>query len=244
MLRYLHLGTGNYNAVTARLYTDLGLLVSNEKLGGDASELFNYLTGYAVDHHFEKLMVAPFNIRQRMTELIEREIQHKEEKHEARLIFKMNALEDPEMIALLYRAAHAGVKVDLLVRGICCLRPGIPGLSENIRVISIIGRYLEHSRIYWFLNGGSPQVFLGSADLMPRNLSHRVEVIFPVEDKKLVRTIRDEILEVYLQDRYSARELHADGTYVRLRGNDAHAPNAQTTFMQRHSVAVATEPLT
>jgi polyphosphate kinase len=139
MRRYLHLGTGNYNAVTARLYTDLGLLISDEVIGADATELFNYLTGYSAEQHFQKLMVAPFTIRQRMTELIEREIRHKEKGHDAHLIFKMNALEDPGMIELLYKAARAGVKMDLFVRGTCCLRPGIPGLSENVRVISIIG---------------------------------------------------------------------------------------------------------
>lgn len=243
--RYLHLGTGNYNAVTARLYTDLGLLISDEHLGADAGELFNYLTGYSVDHHFQKLMVAPFTIRPRMTELIEREIQHKEQGNEARMIFKMNALEDPEMIRLLYRASSAGVKVDLFVRGICSLRPGISGVSENITVTSIIGRYLEHSRIYYFLNGGSEQVFLGSADLMPRNLNRRVEVIFPVESRRLVRHIRDEILEVYLEDRARARQLQADGTYVRLRADgDGNAFDAQKTFMEKHSRQISVQSLT
>lgn len=245
MRRYLHLGTGNYNAVTARLYTDLGLLISDEAIGSDATELFNYLTGYSVDHHFQKLMVAPFTIRERMTELIEREITHQEQGQETHLIFKMNALEDSGMIELLYKASRAGVKIDLFVRGICCLRPGIPGLSENIRVISIIGRYLEHSRIYYFRNAGKEEVYLGSADLMPRNLNRRVEVIFPVENRHLVRHLRNDILEIYLRDRATARQLQADGTYVRLRDeNNNDGLNAQTTFMEKHSQATAAEPLT
>jgi polyphosphate kinase len=229
--RYLHLGTGNYNPVTARLYTDLGLLTSNEQIAADASHFFNALTGYAARQDPQKLLVAPVNMRERLGELIHREIEHQKGGRTGRLIFKMNALEDPPMIRLLYQASQAGVKVDLLVRGICCLRPGVPGVSENIRVISIVGRFLEHSRIYYFQNGGAEEVYLGSADLMRRNLSHRVEIIFPVENSRLVRRLK-EILDVYLADQAKARFLQTDGTYTRSPLQKAPlAPSAQVTFM-------------
>ncbi len=229
--RYVHMGTGNYNSVTARLYTDLRLLTSNEQIAADATHFFNALTGYAAKQEPQKLLVAPANMRERLVELIRREIEHQKAGRPARLIFKMNALEDPPMIRLLYQASQAGVKVDLLVRGICCLRPGVPGVSENIRVISIVGRFLEHSRIYYFGNGGDEEVYLGSADLMRRNLSHRVEIIFPVANPRLVGRLK-QILEVYLSDKSKARHLKADGSYVR--SPDQKAPlalNAQESFI-------------
>lgn len=213
--RYVHLGTGNYNPVTAHTYTDLGLFTADEEIGADATDLFNYLTGYSSKKNYRKLLVAPINLRQRLQELIRREIEHQQRSGNGHLLFKFNALEDPEMVRLLYEASQAGVKVDLLVRSICCLRPGIPEVSDNIRVISIVGRFLEHTRIYYFHNGGSDEMFLGSADLMSRNLIRRVEVLFPVEDRRLVRYLRDHVLEVYLADNVKARAMQPDGTYLR-----------------------------
>jgi polyphosphate kinase len=215
MRRYVHLGTGNYNPGTARAYTDLSLFTCDDQIGLDATDLFNYLTGYSAKTEFRKLLVAPLSLRQGLESLIRREIALAKQGTPGHLILKMNALEDPEMIKLLYRASQAGVKVDLLVRGLCCLRPGVPGVSDHIRVKSIIGRFLEHSRIYYFRNGGRDEVYMGSADLMPRNLNRRVEIIFPVQDGSLVRRIRDEILDVYLADNVNAHEISEDGVYVR-----------------------------
>ena len=216
MRRYVHMATGNYNAVTARFYTDLGFITADEEIGADATDLFNYLTGYSAKTKFRKLLVAPLNLRARLEEMIEREIElHKVHKN-GHLIFKMNALEDQPMIELLYRASQAGVKIDLLVRGICCLRPGMPGISETIAVTSVVGRFLEHSRIFYFHNNGKEEVFMGSADLMPRNLNRRVEVVFPVEDPKLIKRVKKEILATYMSDNVKARRLESDGTYVRV----------------------------
>lgn len=216
MRRYMHLGTGNYNAVTAHLYTDLGMFTCDPEIGEDVTDLFNYLTGYSEKKDYRKLLVAPIDLRQRIAALIEREIAHSRAGRPARLIFKVNGLVDRQMIRLLYEASHAGVRVDLLVRGVCCLRPGIPGISENIRVTSIVGRFLEHSRVFFFENAGAHEVYLGSADLMPRNLNERVETVFPVSDPELVRTLREDILELYLRDNVKARRMHADGSYERV----------------------------
>jgi len=185
MRRYVHMGTGNYNPLTARMYTDLSLFTCDEQIGADATDLFNYLTGYSAKTDFRKLLVAPVSLRRGLEALIVREIEVARQSGTGHLIFKMNALEDSEMIKLLYRASQAGVRVDLLVRGLCCLRPGIPGISDRIEVSSAVGRFLEHSRIYYFGNGGHEEVFLGSADLMPRNLNRRVEIVFPVESPSL-----------------------------------------------------------
>lgn len=214
--RYVHLGTGNYNASTARLYTDLGLLTCREDIGADVSDLFNYLTGYSRQRHYRKLLVAPVNLRDRMCALINREIAVHQEQGNGHLIFKMNSLVDREIIDTLYAAAQVGVQVDLIVRGMCRLKPMVSGLSESIRVRSIVGTFLEHSRIYYFHNGGSEEVYLGSADLMERNLDRRVEQIFPVEDPLLLRYVRDNLLEVYLQDNVRAWVLHPDGRYLRV----------------------------
>jgi polyphosphate kinase len=211
--RYVHLGTGNYNPTTARLYTDLSLFTADEQIGADVTDLFNYVTGYSAKNDFHKLLVAPINLRQRLEALIRREIEHASKGEHAQIIFKMNALEDPGMIRLLYEASQAGVRVDLLVRGICCLRPGIPGVSDNIRVTSIVGRFLEHSRIYYFTNGGREEIFLGSADLMGRNLNHRVELLFPVENKRLLKRLREDILQTYLADNRNARNMLPDGSF-------------------------------
>lgn len=218
--RYVHLATGNYNHFTSNIYEDIGIFTSDEAIGADATDLFNFLTGYSAQTEYRKLLVAPVNLRQKMEALIHREIDHAKKGTAARLIFKMNAIVDPQMIQLLYKASQAGVKVDLLVRGMCCLRPGVKGLSENIRVISIVGRYLEHSRIYYFHNNGQNEIYLGSADLMQRNLNHRVEVVFPVEKPEHIRHLRDNVLAPYFHDNTRARLMNPDGTYTRQKTKD------------------------
>ncbi len=233
---YLHLATGNYNVVTAHAYTDLGMFTARPELTADAIDLFNYLTGYSAKRDYQRLLVAPVNLRERFEALVKREIKQHEQDGKGRLIFKMNALVDPGMIRLLYRASQAGVKIDLLVRGICCLKPGISGVSDTIRVTSIVGRFLEHSRIFYFRNGGKEEVYLGSADLMPRNLNRRVELLFPVEDADLLRRIRDEILDVYLKDNAKARRMNPDGTYKRVgRGSADRMINSQEVLLGRRA---------
>ncbi|MHB1018056.1 MAG: polyphosphate kinase 1 [Coriobacteriia bacterium] len=214
--RYVHIGTGNYNTVTATLYTDLGLLTCDDKMGEDASALFNLVTGYARTNNYRRFMVAPVELREGISRLIRREIDHARTGGEGEIIMKMNSLVDQRLIMLLYEASQAGVKIDLLVRGVCCLRPGVAGVSENIRVTSIVGRFLEHSRLYWFGNAGSPEVLIGSADLMPRNLDRRIEVLAPVRDSRLIKRIREEILGTYLRDTVKQRVMQSDGTYVRV----------------------------
>jgi polyphosphate kinase len=238
--RYLHLGTGNYNVVTARLYTDLDLFTCDETMGQDATELFNFLTGFSRSRDYKKLLVGPINLRERFEALLEREIEHQLAGRGGRLVFKMNSLVDRKMIAILYRASQAGVKVDLLVRGMCSLRPGIPGVSDNIRVTSIVGRFLEHSRIFWFRNGGDEQVLVGSADLMSRNLNRRVEILFHVEDPVIVRRLRDDILEIYLRDNVKARHMQADGSYVHAHPADGEeALDSQAWFIEHAADRVA-----
>jgi polyphosphate kinase len=229
--RYVHLGTGNYNPATARVYTDFGFLTSNEHIAEDATYFFNSLTGYSKKNEPRELLVAPVNLRRRMEALILREIALQEKGEPGQLIFKMNALEDPKMIRLLYRASQAGVKVDLLVRGLCCLRPGFNGVSDNIRVTSIVGRFLEHSRIYYFRNGGAEEIYLGSADLMRRNLSHRVEIIFPVRNAKLLQRLKD-ILGIQLADKKKSHQLQSDGCYLRSsESQDANAVDSQLLLL-------------
>ncbi|MDB5076811.1 MAG: Polyphosphate kinase [Chloroflexi bacterium] len=234
--RYVHMGTGNYNATTARMYTDFGLITSRPEVGADASDLFNYLTGYSGQATFRRLLVGPVSLRPSFLERIEREIACHAKTGDGRLIFKMNSLVDPEMIQALYRASQAGVRVDLLVRGVCCLRPGIPGVSVNIRVTSIVGRFLEHSRIYFFNNCGDEEIYLGSADLMPRNLDRRVETLFPIEDPSLRAFLRGDVLEVYMRDTVNARELHADGSYTRVTPKPDEPPfDSQAYFLAQAS---------
>ncbi len=229
--RYVHLGTGNYNATTARIYTDLGLLTCNEAIGADTSDLFNFLTGYSRQRHYRKLLVAPLSLRERLTALIEREIAYARSGRSGQLIFKTNAVVDPTMIDLLYQAAQAGVQIDLIARGICCLRPGVPGLSESIRVRSVVGRFLEHSRIYYFANAGAPEVYLGSADLMQRNLDRRVETLFPLEDPAMIAHVHEQLLMVYLNDNTRARILLPDGSYRRARPENGATPiDSQALF--------------
>ncbi len=214
--RYVHIGTGNYNPTTARFYTDLSYFTCRPEFGEDASALFNLLTGYSQGHGWKKLTIAPMHLADRLIALIDRERQHAEAGRPARIIAKMNALVDPNAISALCAASQAGVKIDLIVRGICCLRPGIPGISDNIRVISIVDKYLEHSRITYFQNGDQPEVFLASADWMPRNFRRRVEIMCPIEDPRLQNRIVDGILSVGLLDNVKARVLQPDGTYKRV----------------------------
>ena len=213
--RYTHLATGNYNPTTARIYEDIGIFTCDEAIGADATNLFNYLTGYSNQVQYQKLLVAPVNLRQGVDALIRREIEHAHNGLKGHIIIKVNSIADRHMIALLYEASRAGVRVELLVRGICCLRPGLPGISENITVTSIVGRYLEHSRIFYFLNDGHEEIYLGSADLMERNLNHRVEVVFPIENPETIRFLRNEVLENYLRDNERARLMQTNGHYKR-----------------------------
>jgi len=214
--RYIHLATGNYNAITAQIYEDIGMFTCDEDIGADATDLFNFLTGYSAKKDYRKLFVAPIKLREEMEALINREIEHQKNGQEGRLIFKMNSLVDAGMIRLLYQASQAGIKIDLIVRGICCLRPGVLGVSDNIRVISVVGRFLEHSRIYYFRNAGKEEIYLGSADLMPRNINRRVEVLFPIQDPGIVRYLRDNLLETYLIANRKVREMQSDGTYTTI----------------------------
>lgn len=231
--RYVHLGTGNYNAATARIYEDLGLLTCNQEICDDVTLLFNSLTGYSRQAHYRQLLVAPIGLRRGLNEHIEREIRLHEEHGNGRLIFKFNSLTDPEIISLLYKASRAGVEIDLVIRGICCLRPGIPGISENIRVRSLVGRFLEHSRVYYFGNNGNPEILLGSADLMQRNLNNRVEVLFPIEHRYIRDALYENMLRPVLADNVNAHELNADGCYHRVQNDDPDMPvmDSQSWFI-------------
>ncbi|HEY9904460.1 MAG TPA: polyphosphate kinase 1 [Candidatus Sericytochromatia bacterium] len=236
--RYVHVGTGNYNPKTARIYTDLGLLSCREELGADLTDLFNFLTGYSRQRSYRKLMVAPVNLRDRFLFLIRREIEHCHRGFSGRLVAKMNALVDPQIITTLYEASQAGVQIDLIVRGMCCLRPGVEGISENIRVISIVGRYLEHSRIYYFHNHGQEEVYIGSADWMTRNLDRRVEAVVPVEDPEIVKDLQ-EILGVMLADNRQAWDLQPDGRYIQRHPTD----NAKEQCSQKILMEMAAQHL-
>jgi len=213
--RYMHLGTGNYNPFTSKIYTDLGLLTSNHEIGEDATHVFNYLTGYSNKREFNHLLVAPVSLRSGLEKLIEREIEHARQGRPSGMIFKVNSVADQKVITKLYEASKAGVKQDLIIRGICCLRPGVEGVSEKIRVRSIIGRFLEHSRIYYFENGGKPEIYCGSADLMERNLSRRVEILFPVIDQEILDHLKQN-LDLMLSDNTLTFNLQQDGSYRRI----------------------------
>ncbi|MEO0014500.1 MAG: polyphosphate kinase [Cyanobacteriota bacterium] len=223
--RYVHIGTGNYNPKTAKLYTDLSLFSCREDLGADLTDLFNFLTGYSRQKSYRKLLVAPVNLRERMIEMINREAENCRQGKTGRIVVKMNSLVDQPVIQALYEAAQAGVEIDLIIRGICCLRPGLPKISENIRVISIIGRFLEHSRIFYFHNNGEEEIYIGSADWMTRNLSRRVEAVTPIESPEIFRDLQ-EILGVMLADNRKAWELQSDGSFIQRKphkGEDAHS---------------------
>ncbi|MBR8838752.1 MAG: polyphosphate kinase 1 [Stigonema ocellatum SAG 48.90 = DSM 106950] len=229
--RYVHIGTGNYNQKTARIYTDLGLFSCREDLGADVTDVFNFLTGYSRQKSYRQLLVAPVNMRDRFDAFIRREIEHVQNGMNGRIVAKMNSLVDPQIIALLYEASRAGVQIDLIVRGVCCLRPGLKEISENIRVISIVGRFLEHSRIFYFHNNGQEEIYIGSADWMPRNLDRRVEVITPVQDSEIAKDLQ-EILGIMLADNRQTWELQPDGSYIQRRPCD-ECPEAssQKDFM-------------
>jgi len=229
--RYVHMSTGNYNDTTAALYTDMGYLTTREPFGYDASSLFNVLTGYAQPPAWKTIAFSPINLRQSFIEWIQQEIRYAERSMEARIIAKMNSLVDPEMIRALYQASIAGVEIDLIVRGICCLKPGIPGLSERIRVRSVVGRYLEHTRVFSFHNGGDTRVLLSSADWMPRNLDRRVEILFPIEEQSLKERV-GAILDLYMRDTIKAREMQSDGTYTRVDRRGKPRVNAQMELYQ------------
>ena len=214
---YVHIATGNYTPTSSSTYTDLGLFTADKEIGEDATEFFNYLTGYSKQENYRRLMISPVNLREKLTSLIERETANAKAGRVSRIIAKLNRLADPNIIQALYDASAAGVEIDLIVRGICMLRPGVPGLSENIRVRSIIGRFLEHSRVFYFANDGNEEVYIGSADWMPRNLNRRIEVVCPVNDPRLRKYLRDEVLQTYLRDNVNARELQPGGSYERVR---------------------------
>jgi polyphosphate kinase len=232
LVRYVHLATGNYNPATSRIYTDLGLLTTDEEIGAEITNLFNFLTGYSVFAGYKSLLVAPVNMRGEFLRLIEREIHNCKDKKPARIIVKINSLTDVEIINELYRASQAGVEVDLIVRGICILRPGIEGLSENIRVRSIVGRFLEHSRIFYFANGGDDEeIYIGSADWMRRNIDRRVEVVSPVKDENIRQYLKESVLESYLRDTINARILQPDGSYSKILNDDSEPFDAQMFFV-------------
>jgi polyphosphate kinase len=230
--RYVHLSTGNYNPVTSRIYTDIGFFTSDPDFGADASDLFNYLTGYSRQVRYRKLLVAPVSLRKSLIELVRREIIHQQAGRPSGITAKFNGFTDTGMIEEFYAASREGVPIDLIVRGICCLRPGVPGMSETIRVVSIVGRFLEHSRVYRFVNGGMEQFYLGSADLMNRNLDRRVEVLFPIEDEKLKDRLLREVLEPSLSDNVKIRRLQPDGTYLRPRNTDEKIFNLQEYLLK------------
>lgn len=211
--RYAHIASGNYNPTTSCTYTDVGLFTADEQIGADATELFNYLTGCSRQTDYRRLFVAPVTLRSQITTLIDREIENQRAGRPARIVAKFNRLADKQMIMKFYEASQAGVKIDLIIRGICMLRPGVPGLSESISVRSVVGRFLEHSRVFYFENGGKEELYIGSADLMSRNLKHRIEVLAPVRDRQIKNYLKDEVLATYLRDTVKARELQADGTY-------------------------------
>ncbi|HEY9799838.1 MAG TPA: polyphosphate kinase 1 [Leptolyngbyaceae cyanobacterium] len=245
MRRYVHIGTGNYNPKTARLYTDLGLFSCREELGADITDLFNFLTGYSRQKSYREVLVAPVNMRDRFLELIRREITNVQNGSSGRIVAKMNSLVDPQIIATLYEASRAGVQIDLIIRGICCLRPGVKDISENIRVISIVGRFLEHSRIYYFHNNAQEEIYIGSADWMRRNLDRRVEVITPIRDADIAKDLQ-EILGILLADNRQAWDLQSDGSYIQRRpGEDCPETNSQITLMNMalRSTGIATNIL-
>ena len=237
---YCHLATGNYNPVTARLYTDLAVFTADPQINNDVTNLFHSLTGYAALPRFKKIAAAPLNLRETLTRLVNREIKNAKAGKTARIRLKMNSLVDPDMILLLYKASRAGVPIELNVRGICCLRPGVPGVSENITVDSIVGRFLEHSRVYYFENGGQPKVYLSSADWMPRNLNRRVEILFPVEDADNIQRIIG-ILDAIQRDNHNRRRLHSDGTYERIKPRQNETRFSSQRFYREEAIQESKE---
>jgi polyphosphate kinase len=234
MRRYVHVGTGNYNRLTARVYTDIGLFTARADFGHDASELFNYLTGFSKKTKYKRLSVAPFSLHEKLLALIDRETQKAREGKPAAIVAKMNALVDSSVIKALYRASQAGVPIDLSVRGICCLRPGVPGVSVGITVSSVVGRFLEHSRVFAFGAGEEQEIYISSADWMPRNFYRRVEIMTPILDDKAKEKLRQEVLEPIKSDNCRARDLQSDGSYVRRRPPAGEAAcDTQLTVLER-----------
>jgi polyphosphate kinase len=233
LVTYTHLSSGNYNVSTAKQYCDISFLTVNKELGEDVSELFNALTGYYGQRKYKYLLVAPATLKKALIKKIDNEIKIHETSGNGHIIMKANGLIDQDIIASLYRASNAGVKVDLNIRGLCCLRPGIPEVSKNIRVISIVDRFLEHSRIYYFANNGNPEMYMGSSDMMPRNLLARIEVLFPVLDKQLMNSIKDNILDIHFADNVKAKELKEDGTYVPVK-KEGKALRSQQWFIEHN----------
>ena len=233
--RYVHTSTGNYNVETARAYTDLGLFTADPGVAADVSAIFNGLTGYSTQHEFHRLVVAPRHLRATLKRLVDREAAHARAGRRAHIVIKVNAVTDDAMIRAFYRASQAGVTIDLLVRGTCSLRPGVPGISERIRVRSIVGRFLEHSRVYWFANGGAEEMFIGSADVMERNLGRRVETLIPVRDERLLRHVRDVVLDAYLKDSHRSMALDASGTYTRVPPGPDGRFNAQEFLLRYYA---------
>ncbi len=229
--RYLHLGTGNYNHITAHSYEDFGFFTCDPEIGADATDLFNYLTGYSAIQKFRKLLVAPITLRENLSNLILNEIEIQKNGGKGYMILKMNALVDQKIIKLLYLASQTGVKIDLIVRGISCIKPGIPGVSENIRVISVLGKYLEHSRVYYFYNNRKPIMFVGSADLMPRNLNNRIEVLFPISNTDQIKNLKNKVLEIYLKKNIRAWSLNSDGLYEWITEDPENALDVQEHFI-------------
>jgi polyphosphate kinase len=233
--RYVHIGTGNYNPKTSALYTDLGLFSCREELAADLTDLFNFLTGYSRQKAYRKILVAPLTLRDRMEALIRREIDHARQGRSGKIVAKMNSLVDAKIIKLLYQASQSGVSIDLIVRGICCLRPGIAGVSDNIRVISVIGRFLEHSRIFCFHNNGQPEYYIGSADWMTRNLDRRVEAVTPVEEPALAAELQG-ILATLLADNRQAWDMAPDGTFSQRQPGVEEAEQGTHVMLMRHTL--------
>jgi polyphosphate kinase len=234
--RYVHVGTGNYNHATSMVYTDFGLFTADPAVGDDVSDVFNYLTGYSRRKEYRQLLVAPLSLRSAYLALLDREIEHARAGRPAHVIVKNNAVTDPAVIRTLYRASQAGVEIDMIVRGVCCLKPGVPGVSDRIRVRSVVGRFLEHSRVYWFANGGESEVYIGSADLMERNLDRRVEAVCWVRDRALADHIRSTVLDTYLRDTERAYVLHGE-RYERAQAGDGAPVNAQEELLQWYAAS-------
>jgi polyphosphate kinase len=239
--RYAHVGTGNYNRATSQVYTDFGLFTADPVILDDISELFNFLTGYSQHHDYKELLVAPVSLRAQLTALVHREMEHAREGRRAQIIVKNNAVTDPGIIRELYLASQAGVEIDMIVRGTCCLRPGVDGMSERIRVRSIVGRFLEHSRVYYFANGGRDEVYVGSADLMERNLDRRVETLCRIRDTGILRHLRDVVLDIYMRDNDRAYTL-VDGEYERSARPDGEPRlSAQEYLMDWYTASARTQ---
>ncbi len=236
IVRYVHMSSGNYNAVTAKIYTDIGLFTANEEIASDVSHLFNVLTGYSQFTAYHHLLVSPGGIKKGIISRIENEIERQKSHGDGRIILKLNALQDADIIRALYTASQEGVHIQLQIRGICCLRPGIEGISDNITVTTIVGRFLEHTRIYYFHNGGDPVVLMGSSDLMPRNLKRRIEILYPILDAGIRNEVINTILPVHLQDNVKTRILQADGSYVRKTPGDAKPLQAQTWLIENRGI--------